>query len=63
MSRWQTKPIMCRKGDYRRNLERLADRAVFTESFAFIPAEVQTDIVTSFRHFGRPPVCGYWPAQ
>ena len=28
--------------------ERLADRALFTESFAFIPAEVQTDIVTSF---------------
>ena len=31
--------------------ERLADRALFTESFAFIPAEVQTDIVTSFLPF------------
>jgi (S)-ureidoglycine aminohydrolase len=28
--------------------ERLADRAIFTESFAFIPSDVQTDIVTSF---------------
>ena len=28
--------------------ERLVDRAIFTESFAFIPSDVQTDIVTSF---------------
>ena len=28
--------------------ERLADRAIFTDSFAFIPSDVQTDIVTSF---------------
>ncbi|MGB1471258.1 MAG: bifunctional allantoicase/(S)-ureidoglycine aminohydrolase [Candidatus Puniceispirillaceae bacterium] len=31
--------------------KRLADRAIFTESFAFIPADVQTDIVTSFLPF------------
>ncbi len=28
--------------------KRLADRAIFTDSFAFIPSDVQTDIVTSF---------------
>jgi len=31
--------------------KRLADRAIFTESFAFIPSDVQTDIVTSFLPF------------
>jgi len=31
--------------------KRLADRAIFTESFAFIPGDVQTDIVTSFLPF------------
>ncbi len=31
--------------------ERLADRAIFTSAFAFIPRDVQTDIVTSFLPF------------